>query len=108
MPRLTVASDGVVVELREDETILEGLHRHGYAYRTGCRRGGCAICKVDVVSGEVRYTRPVADTVLSDAERQSGVCLSCRAVPVSDTTISLREETLRCVNPLLALYATSH
>ncbi len=104
MARLSVESDDVSIELLEGETILEGLYRNGYAYRIGCRRGGCAICKVDLVSGEVTYNRPVADNVLTDEERESGTCLSCRAVPVGDVSIALREENLRRVHSLLALY----
>ena len=105
MPKLTVEPEGVLVELRADETILEGLYRNGYAYRIGCRRGGCAICKVDLRRGEVEYSRPVAEKVLSDEERSSGTCLSCRAVAVTDVTISLREDSLRSVNPLIARFA---
>ena len=102
MPRLTVESDGVTIDILEGETILEGLYRYGFAYRIGCRRGGCAICKVDLVDGEVTYNRTVADTVLSDEERAAGTCLSCRAVPVTDVKIALREENLRRVSSLMA------
>lgn len=104
MPKLTVVPDGVVVDLVEGETVLEGLYRHGYAYRIGCRRGGCAICYVDLVEGEVEYSRTVAESVLSEEDRRQGTCLSCRAVPTTDVTIALREESLRCVNPLIARY----
>ena len=104
MPRLRVESDDVAIDLVEGETILEGLYRNGYAYRVGCRRGGCAICKIDLVDGEVFYNRPVAENVLTEDERASGTCLSCRAVPVGDVTIALREENLRRVHSLLALY----
>ena len=107
MPKLIVEPDGVSVELVEDETILEGLYRNGYAYRIGCRRGGCAICKVDLLSGEVEYNRPVADKVLTDDERADGTCLSCRAVATSDVTITLREDCLRRVNPLMARFAST-
>ncbi len=102
MPKLTVVPEQVTVDLREEETLLEGLYRHGYAYRIGCRRGGCAICIVDLVEGEVEYNRPVAQTVLSDADKDSGACLSCRAVALTDVTVSLREDTLRLVNPLMS------
>jgi CDP-4-dehydro-6-deoxyglucose reductase len=104
MPRLTVESDDVAIDLLDGETILEGLYRNGYAYRVGCRRGGCAICKVDLVEGEVTYNRPVAENVLSGEERSIGTCLTCRAVPAGDVTIALREENLRRVHSLLALY----
>ena len=67
----------------------------------GCRRGGCAICKVDCRSGEFSYGRPVADTVVSDSERTNGTCLTCRAVPEGDITIELRGENIRLVNRFL-------
>lgn len=105
MPLLTVTPDDVQVEVRDGETILEALFRQGYAYRIGCRRGGCGICKVDLVDGEVAYNRTVAPTVLSEDERATGTCLSCRAVPVGDVTIALRDENLRRVGSLLAFYS---
>ena len=105
MPTLTVQPDGVSVDLAPDETIFEGLRRHGYAYRIGCRRGGCAICKVDLLAGEVEYNRPVAEKVLTDDERAAGTCLSCRAVAVTDLTITLHDDSLRLVNPLTAMLA---
>jgi ferredoxin len=104
MPTVTVLPDGVSVPLAAGESVLEGLYRAGYAYRTGCRRGGCGVCKVTLVRGDVEYHRTIAGTVLTADERTSGVCLSCRAVPAGDLTIALRDDdTLRCTNPLLAL-----
>ena len=41
--------------------------------------------------GEVRYERPIADSVLSDDERVEGICLSCRAVPITNIVIELQE-----------------
>jgi len=95
VPSVTVQPGGTSVSVEEGQTILEGLYAAGYAYRVGCRRGGCGICKVDLVEGEVEYTRTVAETVLSDAERRDRVCLSCRA--------ALRDDELRRTNPFLAL-----
>lgn len=107
MPKLTVAPDGVSVDLRDDETILDGLYRNGYAYRVGCRRGGCAICMVDLVEGEVEYNRPVAEKVLTEDQKAEGWCLSCRAVALTDITITLRADNLRKVSPLMAMFAAS-
>lgn len=101
MPTVTVHPTGEVVYLEPGETILGGLYKAGYAYTVGCRRGGCAICKVDIRSGEVSYNRPVADDVLTQEERADGVCLTCRAVPESDITIEMRDERLRLINTLL-------
>ena len=101
MPNLTIHPTGEVIYLEPGETVLGGLYKAGYAYTIGCRRGGCAICKVDVREGEFTYNRPVADTVISEQERTDGTCLSCRAVPDSDLTIEMRDDCLRLVNPFL-------
>lgn len=102
MPTVTIEPTGERVHLAPGETILAGLYKAGYAYTIGCRRGGCAICKVDAIEGEFGYERPIADTVITEEERRDGTCLSCRAVPEGDLTIKLRGETVRLVNPFLA------
>jgi CDP-4-dehydro-6-deoxyglucose reductase len=101
VPNLTIHPTGEVIYLEPGETVLGGLYKAGYAYTIGCRRGGCAICKVDVREGEFSYNRPVADSVISAEERTDGTCLSCRAVPDSDLTIEMRDDCLRLVNPFL-------
>jgi ferredoxin len=103
MPRLSVVDVDVAVQLAPGETVLAGLHRAGYAGNTGCQRGGCGICKVDLVEGSVRYPETVAETVLTPAERVDGVCLICRAVPERDTVIAVGPAfRFRCVAPVLA------
>jgi len=101
VPTLTIHPTGEVIYLEPGETVLSGLYKAGYAYTVGCRRGGCAICKVDVRAGDFDYDHPVADSVISEQERTDGTCLSCRAVPDSDLTIEMRGECVRLVNPFL-------
>ena len=74
-----------------EETLLRALGRAGLRYRVGCKRGGCGICKLHLLAGEVRYERPIADSVLTDDERVEGICLSCRAVPLTNVVIELQE-----------------
>jgi ferredoxin len=103
MPVLAVDGTDVVIATRADEPILAALGRHGYAYRFGCRRGGCGMCKVTVLSGQIEYRVTVSAQVLTCDDVQAGVCLSCRAVPRTDTVIRLSpDDTLRCVAPFLA------
>lgn len=98
MPTVAVEGYGVVIETRSGEAILGALCRRGYTYKFGCRRGGCGVCKVHLVSGEVAYPKAVAETVLPEGDRCAGVCLSCRAVPVTDVVIRLdAEDQLRRV-----------
>jgi len=101
MPVVTVHPNGEVIYLDPAETVLSGLYKAGFAYAVGCRRGGCAVCKVDCLSGEFTYDHPIADSVLTDGERTDGTCLTCRAVPRGDITIEMRDEDLRLINPFL-------
>jgi len=91
MPQVTILPDGLQINAAEAETVLKALTRAGLKYRVGCKRGGCGICKVQLVLGEVRYERPVAESVLSDDQRVAGICLSCRAVPITNIAIELQE-----------------
>lgn len=91
MPDVTIEPDGITAPAADGETMLGALGRAGLRYRVGCRRGGCGICKVQLVLGEVRYERPIAANVLTNDERASGICLSCRAVPITNVVIELQE-----------------
>jgi CDP-4-dehydro-6-deoxyglucose reductase len=93
---LTVLPDGARMPVRPGETMLAASRRYGYLYTVGCREGGCAGCALQLVSGEVAYPKTVAQSVLSDQDRAGGVCLPCRAVPVTDVVIKLnRSDQLR-------------
>jgi CDP-4-dehydro-6-deoxyglucose reductase len=100
MAHVTVLPDGVRISAADGETVLAALGRAGLRYRIGCRRGGCGICKLQLIGGEVRYEKPVAESVLSDDEKVEGICLSCRAVPITNVIIELQEgDRLRRVLP---------
>ncbi|MEN3122551.1 MULTISPECIES: 2Fe-2S iron-sulfur cluster-binding protein [Janibacter] len=101
MTTIIVQPSGTEIHVSPDDTVLAGLQKAGYAYTVGCRRGGCGICKIDVLEGSFTYNRPVADSVVTKEERTDGTCLSCRAVPDVDLTIQMRDASLRLVNPLL-------
>ena len=101
MPNVSIPALDEVIYLGPDETLLSGLYKAGYSYTVGCKRGGCGICKVEVLDGDFSYNRPIAETVISAEERTDGTCLSCRAVPDSDVTIQMRDDEMRLVNPFL-------
>src|SRR6202161_25397 len=98
---INILPDQERVGARPDETLLAALSRAGLGYRIGCRRGGCGVCKLHLLLGEVRYERAVADSVLSDEERIDGICLRCRAARTTNVVIKLQEgDKLRRVLPL--------
>ena len=75
---ITVLPDGLHVTAVGEETLLKALGRAGLRYRVGCKRGGCGVCKLHLLAGEVRYERPVADSVLTDDELRAGLLASSR------------------------------
>ncbi|WP_051214930.1 2Fe-2S iron-sulfur cluster-binding protein [Granulicoccus phenolivorans] len=101
MPKLTVEPTGIEVPAAEDDTIMAALNKSGYTYLFGCKRGGCGICKIEIVEGEIEHNRPVAETALSTEERERGICLGCRAVPKTDIVARLTESSIRVTSPLL-------
>ena len=88
---VTILPDEIRISAEEGDTLLRALSRAGLRYRVGCKRGGCGICKVQLILGEVSYERPIAPSVLTDDERVAGICLSCRAVPLTNIVIELQE-----------------
>lgn len=85
--RVTVIADGVAVRVRPGDTVLDTIIRGGVRYPWTCRRGRCGACKVQLVSGHVRYTQAVPRQIFSDEEQAAGVCLSCTAVPLGDVEV---------------------
>jgi ferredoxin len=79
----------LVVETNEEylcgsaETLLEGMARLGRKYiPVGCVNGGCGVCKVAIVKGNVHKCGPMSRAHVSEEEEFQGVLLACRAVPI--------------------------
>ena len=100
MQILRVLPKDAVLPLHRGDTILAAISRGGLSYLVGCRRGGCGICKADLITGQVSYPVPVSETVLTPAERADRVVLTCRAVPGTDCTVQLRSQ-VRVAVPFL-------
>jgi ferredoxin-NADP reductase len=92
---LTIMPDGIRLPVREGETMLDTCRRYGYSLRVGCREGGCGDCALQLISGEAKYDLPIAESSLATKDREAGVCLPCRAIPMTDASIKLnRSDTL--------------
>lgn len=80
-----LSSDGRVIEVPADRSLLEALEAAGLAPEFDCRRGGCGMCRVGVISGEVDHR----DVMLTKRERADGrvmqACVS-RAAPRAGET----------------------
>ncbi|QDG53296.1 2Fe-2S iron-sulfur cluster binding domain-containing protein [Persicimonas caeni] len=72
------ADHGAEIAVEPGQTILDAGLEAGLDLDFSCTLGGCAACALQLVEGEVLYDGP---NCLSDAERQSGMCLACVGRP---------------------------
>jgi len=72
---------------RPDEHLLAGMERLGRrGIPVGCRGGGCGVCKVEVLEGQVRRLKMSRDCV-SREDEERGLALACRIHAESDLRI---------------------
>src|SRR3954454_25234375 len=98
--RIAQADAPVAVEM--GQTILEAALAAGIPYPHGCRSGNCGACKSRLIEGEVELA-PYSDFALTEAERQAGLALACRAVPWSDVALAWLGEEEMVAHPLRRL-----
>lgn len=80
--RVEIVQTGECFECRTDESLLTGMQRLGKrGIPVGCTQGGCGVCKVHVVEGEVRALGPISAAKVDARERARGYTLACRAAP---------------------------
>ncbi len=77
-------------EVKSDETVLAAALRAGLVLPYSCRSGSCGTCKASLLSGKVDYGT-YREQALSEAEREQGYVLLCRAKPQSDLVVEARE-----------------
>ena len=85
--KIHLIPNGISFICKAGETILDAALKAGIELPHGCTKGGCGVCKIKV-KGKVDFGR-VSKVMLTDQEKESGFCLSCRAVPLEDLEISL-------------------
>jgi len=81
---------GEVYACSENESLLAGMCRLGRrGIPVGCLGGGCGICKVKVVRGEVASLGPISRAHVSEEEEREGYTLACRAAPKGAVTLEV-------------------
>jgi len=89
-----VISTGEQFYCGEQENILRGMERSRvglgmlHSIPVGCRGGGCGICRVRIMNGEVE-TRKMSVKHVTEEQRQAGYVLACRAFPRSAIQLEL-------------------
>lgn len=90
--KVDVQPSGQVFEVAEDQTLLEAALAEGMMLRHSCREGTCGTCKGKVLAGQVDHADSDLE-VLTQAERDEGFALFCRAKACSDLQIHAPEVT---------------
>lgn len=88
--QVTIQPSGHQFSVQDDETILEAALREGFALPYGCRNGACGTCKGKVLAGRLDHGT-YSPNALKDEEKSQGRALFCRAKPLSDLSIEVKE-----------------
>lgn len=79
------------------ESLLAAMERQGrHCIEVGCRGGGCGVCKIRVLAGEV-HRGPTSVARVTPGEREQGYALACRTYPRSDLLIERTVDPVRRV-----------
>ncbi len=74
---------------REDQHLLAGMASMGKrGIPSGCHGGGCGVCKIHVLQGEVE-TGAMSRKYVSEEEERDGVVLACRTFPRSSIKLKV-------------------
>lgn len=91
MPHIiTLQPSGRQFPVAEDETVLSAAKRAGLALTYSCRSAECGSCMAHLLSGEVRQPA-LGQTSNAIVEQRHARILVCKAVPVSDLSLAVRE-----------------
>lgn len=100
---VTLEDDGRSYRCADTLTLLEGMESLGKkGIPSGCRGGGCGVCKVQVLSGS--YTKRVMSREhVSEQEEAQGCVLACRVRPTSAIALrvigKMKKTVCRVVEP---------
>ena len=87
---VTVTQTGERYRCSTQESLLAGMARLGRrGIPVGCLNGGCGVCKVRVLQGEVHKLGPVSRAHVSVEEEEAGYSLACRIAPQGDVEVEV-------------------
>lgn len=73
----------------EDQTVLASMEKLGKkGIPSGCRGGGCGVCKARVITGTYRCKK-MSKAHVTDLEEDNGYILACRCHPQSNITLDV-------------------
>jgi ferredoxin len=87
---VTVEQTGESYPCATAESLLQGMLRLGRrGIPVGCVNGGCGVCKVRVLEGDVDQLGPVSRAHVSLEEEAQGFTLACRVRPTSPVRLAV-------------------
>lgn len=73
----------------ENSHLLRGMKTIGKrGIPSGCHGGGCGVCKIQIVKGNVE-TISMSRAYISKKEEEEGIVLACRAFPQTDVSLKV-------------------
>ncbi|MEY1661036.1 2Fe-2S iron-sulfur cluster-binding protein [Isoalcanivorax beigongshangi] len=85
--RIHVRNRDQVLLIRRGDKLLQGMEQCGQQLiRVGCRKGGCGLCRIRILSGEVACEK-MSRCHVSAEDRALGYALACRVIPQTDLVI---------------------
>ena len=79
-----VEQTGETFPCAHDESLLQGMLRLGRkGIPVGCVNGGCGVCKVHIMEGQIKSLGPVSRAHVTTEEAAAGFTLACRVAPVT-------------------------
>ena len=65
-----------------NESLLTGMVRLGRkGIPVGCVNGGCGVCKVRILAGDIKALGPISRAHVTVVEESQGYTLACRVAP---------------------------
>jgi 3-phenylpropionate/trans-cinnamate dioxygenase ferredoxin reductase subunit len=89
-PTVHIVQTGESYVCSESQSLLQGMIKLGRkCIPVGCVSGGCGVCKVRVVKGQVNKLGPVSRAHVSLEEDQQGYTLACRVAPTDEVWLEV-------------------
>jgi ferredoxin len=90
------------------ESLLQGMLRLGRkGIPAGCVNGGCGVCKVRILEGDVKQLGPVSRAHVSAEEEAQGYTLACRVAPATAVRLEVAGKMQKPFSRGLAESATA-
>ena len=91
-----IAQSGEIYACATNENLLKGMLKLGRkGIPAGCVSGGCGVCKVRIVSGQVQSCGPISRAHVSIEEEAQGITLACRVTPVTAVRLEVAGRLLK-------------